>query len=614
MQAASLASEPTRGHDEAEARLPKDFRALHLPNAGRSTPLPQYEKTQSVPFTLTLQEEKDNPGQFQLVVNINTDEKPAAQPGTSPLPQKKLVAKLQDLPSLGYNVSPLYRTQKSSPPTTPQWERPEWSELDAIPEDFLHKVVPDWGVTFTRSASTASTQSRRLADIKAKIKKSGKGFVVRLLKGSSTESSEVAEVHLAHNAQGIVPEDLNLGESVELDSTEISRTQSQCSDRGDEQTVFEIGERTPRASPRLLPISSRDSLENVTPRLSISEDSIWPSDAETVTHESRPSGEPWDDVSRAMDLLSTAPSSVPTRSNSTTSIVKTPTRGLSVVGPVKRVNKGERRAPKVRSNRLDRSDAHKSFKRRSPRNLSLASNTGYNPTQDSTPRLAPTVFNHMTSDDEPESEASTTYQPRRDSYNQRNELRRGKSLEETGPSTKSQTRLRLQTNVPRPSSTNTSPVTRRAKRSPRTRKPKSSSTSVDLGAVQPHSGSAVWEEVGQSQQLREAVERILGGVENQDDRLDEKDPIPTIQEPIDIEAVGEIPLPPGLEVRPSPISTTSPAATFARLALNALSSKGFSILDDLRVRYGSEPPVAPNRVRVRWTCVCIFQLEIPCAY
>jgi hypothetical protein len=74
-------------------------------------PLPQFEKTQSVPFTLTLQEEKENPGEFQLVVNIDPKNQKASD-GSPPKPtaSKKLIANPKEVPSLGFDVSQLYQT------------------------------------------------------------------------------------------------------------------------------------------------------------------------------------------------------------------------------------------------------------------------------------------------------------------------------------------------------------------------------------------------------------------------------------------------------------------------------------------------------------------------
>lgn len=326
---------------------------------GCGTPLPQYERTQSDPFTLTLQEEKDKPGQFQLVVNVDPQQQ--RDNGGNLLkasPSKKLIANLQEAPSLGYDLSRLYQTQKSSPPSTPHPDRQGWSDLDAIPPEFLDKVVPDWKVTFARSDSTASAQSHKLADIKARIKKSGKGFVVRLLKGSSVETDEVREVQLGRDPVEQLPT------LSELDSTaplvELST-----------ERVFEIGSSgepgvvnrpvIPQASsaiPQWLSETYRDPVTTS----SVLEDNF--SEAETLLP----------DVTSVMDrmehhtnhgLISPLESVLPTRASS---IVKTPTRGLSVVGPVRRIEKVNRVRAKGKGTRTDlsRTGARKSLVGRSP--------------------------------------------------------------------------------------------------------------------------------------------------------------------------------------------------------------------------------------------------------
>ena len=211
---------------------------------GRETPLPQYERTQSVPFTLNLQEDARNPGQFQLVVNISSN-----YPSSTGIPLNLAT------PANGFTVandgakasldSPkLYQTQKSSSPTTPLQEKQGWSDLDAVPPEFLHKVVPDWNVTFSRSDSTASTQSKRLADIRARIKKKGKGYVVRLLKGSTAENNEIAEVDLGQQSH-----EAETNTFLELDSSdpraELDAAQAVVSSGSDDvagrHAVYEIG-------------------------------------------------------------------------------------------------------------------------------------------------------------------------------------------------------------------------------------------------------------------------------------------------------------------------------------------------------------------------------------
>ncbi|KAF2186597.1 hypothetical protein K469DRAFT_572058 [Zopfia rhizophila CBS 207.26] len=594
---------------------------------GRSTPLPQYEKTQSVPFTLTLQEEKNNPGKFQLVVNIDPEKNRSDGSPPNPTASKKLFANLQTFPSLGYDVSPLYRTQKSSPPMSPQQERQEWSDLDAIPPDFLQKVVPDWNVSFERSASTASSQSRKLADIKARIKKSGKGFVVRLLKGSNPDSKEVAEVHLAHQnapTEATFPE-LDSSPRVELDATEdanVSQTE-QVDSANEQPAVFEIGTSSepgiqkrvpspPTARVPSIPHWLNQSSDNRT-RYSISED--WLSDAETLTQETRPFSVQLDDDPTDLEPSSTNSSKLPTRTASISSIVKTPTRGLSVIGPVKRVAKGDRaRGGNGKGNAarlyLNRSDAKKSFKRRSPPNFNFASTieSAAEHLDISSQGIRHRVGQRSRSQNELQDEYSardseTWHHPARDLHPNKYKVHHRSSLEDIPRYAEQKTKLRLETNVPRPISANTSPVNKR-KRSPRVHKPSSSTSSVQFADQNEHIPSPARSEVDPCEELREVLEAAFGGTENNVDHTSGNTSIPAIQEPIDDDSVGEISMPPGLETRSAPTSTKNPAMTFLGLALNALSDKLFEGFQALRDKYGGEPPVPPNHVRVRWTCSC----------
>jgi hypothetical protein len=124
--------------------------------------------------------------------------------------------------------------------------------------------------------------------------------------------------------------------------------------------------------------------------------------------------------------------------------------------------------------------------------------------------------------------------------------------------------------------------------------------------------SPVWSEVDASDELREALENAFGTT--QDDVEPAQSPdhssIPRIEEPID-EGVGGISMPANIELRPAPIHTGNPTVAFFGLALGALSEKLFNGLYALRLQYGSEPPVPPNHVRVRWTCVSTYSLSLP---
>jgi hypothetical protein len=605
--------------------LPKDLTSLQPHEEGRGTPLPQYEKTQSVPFTLTLQEEKDNPGQFQLVVNVDPQHQKVAAAGGPPKPaaSKKLIASLKEAPSLGYDVSQLYQTLKSSPPSSPQEERQGWSDLDAIPPEFLEKVVPDWKVTFSRSDSTAS---KTLANIKARIKKSGKGFVVRLLKGSNTDNDEEVEVPLGQNSQSSEPALHELDSAhprVELDGTDantlIPNDQHGASDMP--LGVFEIGSSNEPGIQRDTQINNRGPVRNpaiphwlsqANPgRFSISEESF--SDAETLLADVRSIVDRREEQTD-IEPFSRNSSVFPTRSSSVLSIVKTPTRGLSVVGPVRRVEKNSRVRGKGKPARseLNRSGAHKSVKRRSPRTSTSeiavmgALGSGI-PKQSVLPgHSRPGPPDHSESSDEPEADDHKTRQyPNKKLQAPNAKTKRRSSAEELARSEIPKTRLRLQTDLSRPRSANTSPVLRR-RRSARTHKSASSQSSVSFANEVRHAeASPLWSEVDPSDELREALDKAFGGVTGDNEPVpnEKSRNIPRIEEPASEADVGDFSLPPEVEIRTAPSSGRSPITTFWVLALSALSEKVYEGMRALRDTYGSEPVVPPNHVRVRWTCV-----------
>ncbi|KAF2801651.1 uncharacterized protein BDZ99DRAFT_483444 [Mytilinidion resinicola] len=595
------------------------------------------EKEDGVPFTLTLQEDKGNPGQFRLVVNINADNNEsdtAAGGNTGNTPPRKLYLNPQALPGLGYDVSSLYRTQKSSPPTSPQ-ERQGWSDLDAIPPDFLKKVVPDWDIPLNRNASTSSKEPKRLSDIKARIKKSGKGFVVRLLKGVNPESNEVAEVHLAHQGVGI-PE-LDSTPQVELDGNAVPIDANQPSQSNAREIparkteVFEIGtsseigiRRPTGAQPQSIPQIAPQSFSAVprwltqtrsvaSSRLSIGDDSF--SDAETLISDIRRPSSPWeevDDDATDTEPISSATSRLPTRSASISSVVPTPTRGLSVVGPVKRVKHSER--SKNTSSPLNRSHAKKSVKRRSPRNLSWALTTPLQADQFKTD-AKPKEFNYQhafggQSFDEPPADISTWHHPIQISRRSpKGTIVRHPSLEIPSQNRKEKKRLRLQTtDVPRHHSANASPATLSNRHTPRSAQSERGSV---IGREQdrtPRTVSPVHPHVDEAQELRSALERVLKDNYSDDNVVESSGIQLNVQPPEIGDDVGEIALPPDLELRQPSSQSRSPIMTFISLASTALTSKLFEGISFLQDTYGSEPPVPRDHVRVRWTCSCGEQL------
>ncbi|KAI4688226.1 uncharacterized protein J4E84_005156 [Alternaria hordeiaustralica] len=580
-------------------------------DAGRETPLPQYEKTQSVPFTLNLQEDARNPGQFQLVFNLGPKQQSSIGVPLSCAPNVAASATLRDgLKSSVESSVP----QKTSPPSTPLHDRQGWADLDNVPPDFLKKVVPDWNVSFSRSDSTASTQSKRLTDIKARIKKKGKGYVVRLLKGS-TDSNEIAEVDLGQpvgsEREFATPELDSATLPAELYSPPSAVASNTDSLLGRDD-IFEIGssntsgiERTP---PSTIPTRShlpRNSLA----RSSIAEDGF--SDAETLIPDIRSIYDRMDEDQTDAEPSSQTPSMFPTRSASVSSIVKTPTRGLSLVGPVrKRVEKRTRPRVKSRAATLDlkRSDAHKSVKRRVGPTAFASDSQVVDDLVNSTnlrQRIRP-VSRQSSGVDLADDEYATWSQPVRHTSAPKPRHLRHVSADDLHIPSRPKHGLRLNTDVPQTKSAHVSPATRR-KRSPRIRKhASSSSSSIDTedanALLSPQSAG-----VGRADELREALRRALdqteSGNEDLDDRF-EKPVVPTIVEPSIDDHVGEIPLPPEAEIRMASSEGRNTTLRYWGLALSALSDKAYEGFRLLRDTFGTEPPVPQGHVRVRWNCSC----------
>jgi len=600
---------------------------LKTPDTGRDTPLPQYEKTQSVPFTLNLQEDARNPGQFQLVFNIGS--KPQAQNGISLGKTTNSGVPASNRDSLKPHIEHpvLYQTQKPSPPTTPLKDQQGWADLDHVPPDFLNKVVPDWNVSFSRSDSTTSTQSKRLSDIGAKIKKTGKGYVVRLLKRSAADTNEIAEVDLGQHTlnEQVLPEQV-LTETHELESTNQpaepvelysppTNTQSNSESLLPRPGVFEIGtsnedgvqkSRQPPTSVQNHPVASplQHLVRNSLVRNSIAEDSL--SDAETLIPDFRIEDEQTD-----LEPFSRNTSMFPTRSGSFSSIMKTPTRGLSIRAVNKRVEKRPRNGTKSRATNLDlrRSDAQKSIKRRSPSTtIALSGYPCRSPVESSLLRERVRATSHRSTDDDRKaSEYGTWQHPVRISSAATPPHLRHVSADDLQVPSASKKRLRLQTNIPQAKSAQVSPLTRRRK-SPRIRK----STSSSASPVDPEDvtilPSPEWTEVDHSDELREALTKALGSAipdmeENGVEVTVPNRPLPRIVEPVETEHIGEIPLPSEVEIRSAPVNGRSPTMMYWGLALSALSDKAYEGFKLLRDALGTELPVPQGHVRVRWTCV-----------
>ncbi|KAI4709910.1 hypothetical protein J4E89_005140 [Alternaria sp. Ai002NY15] len=549
-------------------------------DAGRETPLPQYEKTQSVPFTLNLQEDARNPGQFQLVFNLGPKQQSSIGVPLSCAPNVAASTTLRDgLKSSVESSVP----QKTSPPSTPLHDRQGWADLDNVPPDFLKKVVPDWNVSFSRSDSTASTQSKRLTDIKARIKKKGKGYVVRLLKGS-TDSNEIAEVDLG---QAVGSE--RVFATPELDSAtlpaELYSPPSALASNTDSllgrDDIFEIGSSNTsgieRSPPSAIPPRNQPPHHSLA-RTSIAEDGF--SDAETLIPDIRSIHDRMDEDQTDVEPSSQAPSLFPTRSASVSSIVKTPTRGLSLVGPVrKRVEKKTRPRVKSRGATLDlkRSDAHKSIKRRVGSTAFASDSQVVDDLVNSTnlrQRIRP-VSRQSSGIDLAADEYATRSQPIQHTSAAKPRHLRHASADDLHAPARPKHGLRLNTDVPQSKSAHVSPATRR-KRSPRIRKHvSSSSSSIDTedanALLSPQSAGA-----SRADELREALRRALDQIESGNEDLEdrfEKPVVPTIVEPSNDDHVGEIPLPPEAEIR-----MASPEGRNTTLSPSrALASNPFSV-------------------------------------
>ncbi|KAI4934865.1 hypothetical protein J4E85_002726 [Alternaria conjuncta] len=569
-------------------------------DAGRETPLPQYEKTQSVPFTLNLQEDARNPGQFQLVFNLGPKQQSSIGVPLTCAPNLAASTTLQDgLKSSVESSVP----QKTSPPSTPLHDRQGWADLDNVPPEFLKKVVPDWNVSFSRSDSTASTQSKRLTDIKARIKKKGKGYVVRLLKGS-TDSNEIAEVdlgqHIAANQTSETPELDSAALPAELYSPPSAVASNTDSLLGRDD-IFEIGSSNTSGIERSLPtvIPPRNHLPHHSlARTSIAEDGF--SDAETLIPDIRSIHERVDEDQTDIEPSSQAPSLFPTRSASVSSIVKTPTRGLSLVGPVrKRVEKRTRPRVKSRAATLDlkRSDAHKSVKRRvGPTTITPDSQVVDDLVNSTNLRQHIRPVSRKSSGTDLASDGYATWsQPMRHTSAAKPRHLRHASADDLHISARPKHGLRLNTDVPQTKSAHVSPATRR-KRSPRIRKHASSSSSSidteDANALlsPPSAGASRADELREA--LRRALDQIESGNEVLDDRF-EKPVVPTIVEPSIGDHVGEIPLPPEAEIRmASPegrnttLSPTSQSSTASSMASIFDSSSRASTLTTPSSTYG----------------------------
>lgn len=599
-------------------------------DTGRDTPLPQYEKSQSasVPFTLNLQEDASNPGQFQLVINVGAKDAVSSGPTAANVNAN---ANANAAPTESHvqpivAASTLHENQKSSPSTSPLGDKHGWADLDHITPDFLHKVVPEWSSKFARSDSSASTQSRKFAHIKARIKKTGKGYVVRLLKGASTDPVQIAEVNLGGShavAEGGGAQELDASSiRAELDSAQANRPPNIDTILGRPE-VFEIGtsnesgiERPARSVTPVAPFvavpTNAHSFRHGSTRNSIAEEAL--SDAETLVPEAHST-----DSRRANEqpnleqFLSRRPMLI-SRSDSTSSIMKTPTRGLSVVGPVRKVVKKNGREIGETSS-LDRPKPHGQTTveamatYNSEPSDSISQSIEMSPLDISGLRERLRFAYRGTQESKLAAKETQTWpHSQRDSSAVRPRHMRSSSATGFQASPVIKTKLRVQTNVSKPGPRRSSPLERR-KRSPRTNSSysTSSSSSNDEAEVEYSHTAPLPPKVDTSDKLREAVARALGQEASQPEVFRSTaygQALPVIIEPPIDETIGEISLPPNLELRSTPTAGRNLIFRYWSLAMSALLDEGYKAFKLLRDRHGAEPPVPKGHVRVRWTCSC----------
>lgn len=585
---------------------------------GRDTPLPQYEKTQSVPFTLKLQEDAQNPGRFQLVLDIGAKLQS---------PDGLLLSALFNPPNTVNSATKdnaNSRRDTSSPPTTPLSDKQGWADLDHVPPEFLNKVVPDWNVSFSRSDSTVSTQTKRLADIKAKIKKKGKGYVVRLLKGSATDSNEIAEVDLGSDttrSRANIPELDSAIMPAELHSVPFSVPLNDIN-HADGATICEIGTsnedgiRRPQDS--ITPGSGANGESHARRlegrrlvQISTTEEGM--SDAETLISDLRPMDRHVDGEQAFGESL------IPSRSGSVSSIVKTPTRGLSLIGPVrKRVEKKARPRINCRTANMNlkRSDAHKSIKNRS-NSTTVEIDDWFDEIGTNSANVR--QFQHLSPRKSKDSDRnfqdhgawqnSVRYAGRIKPRNVRHS-----SADDLQVPTKSKYGLRLQTNVPKTRSAHVSPVTQR-KGPPKVRNHKSSSNSPSEVYDNDIKSSPELQEASHSEALREALKTLSDVVSDpgngDQDIGDTQDPAMNhFVEPVNEDCIGDIVLPSETEIRSAPSGMRNPVLMYWALAFGALSDKVYEGFKLLRDAVGPERPVPRGHVRVRWTCVSVNLLIV----
>ncbi|KAF2755268.1 hypothetical protein EJ05DRAFT_488788 [Pseudovirgaria hyperparasitica] len=297
----------------------------------------------SVPFTLSLNE-IGRSGQFQLVVNVN-----AENATDRPTGQTHQSRELQAIPSLGPHALPLHQGNKSSPTLSLSRDAQGWVDLSSIPSAFVQNAAPEWDWLPSGSGTLPHQAPTRRNDLKARIKRSGRGIIVRLRKGSTagpSEGDDVKDIHLIEHQPEATPTGYELETPdvpVELDSTPIipeigssgpnlgAHVRQLAPHQYSAVGPFSVSNQTeswPARSPPPVELPGRLA------RNSISVGTEGFSDAETLIHGAGPIGDLWDETDTQSSTVPcsivTEFSTTTTRRNSLSSILSTPVGGLQL--------------------------------------------------------------------------------------------------------------------------------------------------------------------------------------------------------------------------------------------------------------------------------------------
>jgi hypothetical protein len=129
-------------------------------------------------------------------------------------------------------IQPASSPLSTHPTNALEPEREQWTSLEVDTRQFLSSVVPSWTTEDPPRAQSTKDLSHKhqrkpnfTTIIRAFIKRSGKGFVIRLFHRTKTGFDEVADIHMLGVGEGAVHElEDPRGVPVELDSTDSKYT------------------------------------------------------------------------------------------------------------------------------------------------------------------------------------------------------------------------------------------------------------------------------------------------------------------------------------------------------------------------------------------------------